>query len=160
MNPTCRKMALALGLACCTLPAWAQKTIDFVSLGGNDCPPCRAWRAVELPKLQAMPEWQLMKYHFVTKSIQTPVPSATFFPAESKHLQPALAEAGNGWTGSPQQAILVDGKVVDFWWGSAMGKGSAEDIAAMVRALHDGTPLPRPACAQLETRRSCKKPGG
>ncbi|HEY8359505.1 MAG TPA: hypothetical protein VIL30_18800 [Ramlibacter sp.] len=106
-----------------------------------------------------MPEWNMMTYHFVTKSVQTPVPAATYFPAESKHLQPALAEAGNGWGGSPQQAILVDGKVVDYWWGSATGKGSAADVAAMVRAIHEGKPLPRATCAHLDTRTSCKKVG-
>lgn len=137
-------------------PASAKK-VEFVAMGGNDCPPCVVWRAVELPKLQALPEWKMMNYHYVTKAIQTPVPSAAFFPAESRHLQPVLAEASNGWSGSPHQAIVVDGKVVDYWTGTY--KGAAPDIAALVRAIHEGKPLPRATCAQLDTRTSCKKPG-
>ena len=121
----------------------APLRIDFVHLGGNDCPPCRVWRAVELPKLQAMPEFASMRYTHVTKSIKSTVPSAFFFPAEIKELQPALMQASNGWVGSPQQAILVDGKVVDYWYRSSGGKGDAQAVAAMVRAIREGTPLPR-----------------
>jgi hypothetical protein len=131
--------------------------IEFVHMGGNDCPPCVVWRAMELPKLQAMPEWQWIRYHYVTKSIQSPVPSAFFFPSDAKHLQPALKDASNGWSGSPHQAILVDGKVVDYWYGTA--RGDAQALAAVIRAIHEGRPLPRAACQQLDTRTTCKKPG-
>lgn len=161
-----RHFPLCVILAMCVAgsAAWAQQApapgkprIEFVSMGGNDCPPCMAWRAGDLPKLKAMPEWQLVTFHYVTKAIQSPVPSAFFFPAEAKHLQPALKEASNGWSGSPQQALLVDGKVVDYWWGTA--KGEPEALAAMIRALHEGKPLPRATCQALDTRTTCKKPG-
>jgi hypothetical protein len=159
------RLAFACGIMLCLAgaPALAQTAaakpvrIDFVSIGGNDCPPCVVWRAVELPKLQALPEWQMIRYHYVTKSIQSPVPSAFFFPSETRHLQPALKEASNGWSGSPQQALLVDGKVVDYWYGTR--KGDPHALAAMIRALHEGKPLPRDTCAELDSRTTCKKPG-
>jgi hypothetical protein len=149
-------LACALGSPATFAQDAGKPVIEFVNIGGNDCPPCVAWRAVELPKLHAMPEWQLMKYHYVTKSIQAPVPSAFFFPASAKHLQPALHEASNGWSGSPQQAIVVNGKVLDYWYGT--WQGDASQVAAMVRAIHEGKPLPRKVCAQLDTRTTCKKP--
>lgn len=160
-------MKACLAMAMAAVALWATSVlgqqapepirIDVVHLGGNDCPPCVLWRAIELPKLKAMPEWHLIRFHHVTKAIQAPVPPAFFFPAETKHLQPALKEAANGWSGSPQQAILVNGKVVDYWYGSS--KGDAQTIAAIVRALHEGKPPPREPCAQLDTRHTCKKPG-
>ncbi len=149
---TCAAAALAVS-------AQAQQdkavVIDFVHLGGNDCPPCVAWRATELPKLQAMPEFKYVRYTHVTKAIQSTVPPAFTFPSEVRQLQPALKEASNGWSGSPHQAILVNGKVVDYWYGT--GRGEATELAAMFRALHDGTPLPRKTCAHLDTRHTCKE---
>lgn len=135
----------------------AKPRIEFVNLGGNDCPPCREWRATELPKLKALPEWNLIQYHYITKSINSPVPSASMFSSEAKHLQPALITASNGWSGSPQQAILVDGKVVDYWWGTA--KGDPQQLAALIRAIFEGKPLPRDVCPQLHpnSRTVCKK---
>jgi hypothetical protein len=133
--------------------------IDLVAFGGNDCPPCMLWRGLELPKLQAMPEYKLLRYTHVTKSIQSPVPAAFFFPSEIRHLQPVLKEASNGYSGSPHQAILVNGKVVDYWFGTGSGKSDAHAIAAVVRAIHDGTPMPRKTCLKLKTQTTCAEPG-
>ena len=131
--------------------------IDFVNMGGNDCPPCVAWRKTELPKLQAMPEWKLIRYNHVVKAIQSTVPPALFFPAEIKHLQPLLKEASAGVSGSPQQAIVVDGKVVDFWFGT--GKSDPAALAAMFRAIQEGKALPRKTCVALDAKKACKTPG-
>lgn len=127
--------------------------IDFVILGGNDCPPCVAWVATELPKLRALPEFRYVRYTHVTKAVKSPVPPVMFFPDEIKDLQPALMLASSGLTGSPQQAILVDGKVVDYWWGTE--KSSPAELAAVFRALHDGTALPRKGCTKLVSATSC-----
>ncbi len=159
-RPLLSRRALWLALAICCAPAVAQEEgrkepqIDFVNMGGNDCPPCVLWRATELPRLQALPEFKWIRYNHVVKTIQSPVPAAFFFPSEIKHLQPALKQSSNGWSGSPQQAIVVDGKVIDYWWGT--GRGSAEELAAMFRAIRAGQPLPRKVCAQLDTRTTCK----
>jgi hypothetical protein len=142
-----------------TVATAEQPVIDFVHMGGNDCPPCIYWRATELPKLQGMPEFAHVRYTYVTKAIRSSVPSATWFPAEAKHLQPALAEAANGFSGSPHQAILVDGKIVDYWFGTGAGKGDATQIAAMVRAIRAGERLPRPTCKKLATQLTCAVPG-
>lgn len=150
--------ALAVGAVAALLAFGAAAagpvTIDFVNMGGNDCGPCKSWRKLELPKLQAMPEYAHIRYHYVTKAINSAVPSAFFFPEASKHLQPALAEAGNGRTGSPQQAILVNGKVVDYWWGT--GLGDAQVLAEIFRALHAGQPMPRPACQKVAPISGCE----
>ena len=150
-------LAAACGALAAAQAAADKPVIDFVNMGGNDCPPCIAWRATELPKLQAMPEFRDMRYWHVVKSVPSTVPPGFFFPSEIKHLQPLLKEASSGATGSPQQAIVVNGKVVDYWFGT--GKGDAADLAAMVRAIQQGKPLPRRTCLQLETSRSCKTPG-
>ena len=160
--PSTRNLWLALALPLAAASAAAQTAkpgmvIDFVHMGGNDCPPCVAWRRTELPKLQAAPEFQAIRFTHVTKTVKSAVPPALFFPQEVKHLQPALAEASNGISGSPQQAILVNGKVVDYWFGA--GRGSAEQIAAMVRAIHGGELLPRPTCQLLKTSSKCQTPG-
>lgn len=133
--------------------------IDFVHMGGNDCPPCVWWRQNELPKLEAMPEFKRLRFHYVTKGIRSPVPPAFFFPSESKHLQPLLLEASSGVSGSPHQAVLVDGKVVDYWFGTGAGKGNADEIARLVRAIDAGEPLGRPTCLKLATATKCKVAG-
>jgi hypothetical protein len=138
-------------------PAPATLVIDIVHMGGNDCPPCVEWRRTELPKLQAAPEFKTIRFTHVTKSVRSAVPPALFFPSEVKHLQPVLKEASNGISGSPQQAILVNGKVVDYWFGA--GKGEADKLVAMVRAIQAGKTLPRPTCQKLKTSSSCQTPG-
>jgi hypothetical protein len=138
-------------------PAQPVPVIDIVHMGGDDCPPCVEWRKTELPKLQAAPEFKAIRFTHVTKSITSAVPPQLFFPAEVKHLQPALKEASGGISGSPQQAILVDGKVVDYWFGG--GKGEAAELTKMVQAIQGGKPFPRPTCQQLKTSRVCLKAG-
>ena len=157
-----RRMAPALVLAFAAIPAAAQPAkpapvIDIVHMGGNDCPPCVEWRRTELPKLEAAPEFKAIRFTHVIKTIKSPVPPALFFPGEIKHLQPALKEASNGINGSPQQAILVDGKVVDYWFGG--GKGDAAQLTKMVRAIQEGKPFPRATCQQLKSSSVCQKPG-
>jgi hypothetical protein len=138
-------------------PPAGRPVIDLVNMGGNDCPPCVAWRKTDLPKLQAMPEWQAVRYTHVTKSVKSAVPPALFFPSQVQALQPILKEASNGISGSPQWAVLVDGKLVDYWFGT--GKAEPAELASMVRAIQRGKPLPRPTCVQLQTSRVCKTPG-
>ncbi|TWO71003.1 hypothetical protein FN976_11795 [Caenimonas sedimenti] len=151
-------------LATACLPAGSQAAdpppalvIDIVNMGGNDCPPCVTWRQTELPKLQAAPEFKSIRYTHVTKSITSAVPPGFFFPSGSQHLQPALKEASNGLSGSPQQAILVNGRLVDYWFGT--GKGEAGKLVEMVRAIQEGKGLPRPTCLKLKTHGTCQTPG-
>ena len=156
------KAGLGLLLLLAALPAAAQqartaRVIDIVHMGGNDCPPCVEWRRTELPKLQASPEYKAIRFTHVTKSIKSTVPPELFFPSEVKHLQGTLKEASNGLSGSPHQAILVDGKLVDYWFGTT--KGSAEELEKMVRAIQAGNTLPRPTCVKLKTSSKCDVAG-
>jgi hypothetical protein len=101
-----------------------------------------------------MPEFQYVRYTHVVKAIQSPVPAAFFFPSEIRHLQPALKEAAGGRSGSPHQAILVNGEVVDYWFGT--NRSDPTELAAVFRALHDGTRPQRKLCPHLE-RSKCSK---
>ncbi|MDO8279531.1 MAG: hypothetical protein Q7T63_15550 [Burkholderiaceae bacterium] len=112
----------------------AARRIDYVYMGGNDCPPCIAWRQTELPRLKAMPEFQLVHFTYVNKSIRSPVPGAVWFPHEIRALREPIFVASKGRTGSPLNAIVVDGRVAIFWWGA----WAAEDIAKTVREIHSG----------------------
>ena len=66
--------------------------IQFVYMGGNDCPPCREWRATEFRKLEAAPEFAQMRFYYVVKSVPSPVPVG-WLPDEVKALGPALLDA-------------------------------------------------------------------
>lgn len=112
----------------------AARRIDYVYMGGNDCPPCIAWRQTELPRLRAMPEFQLLHFSYVNKSIRSTVPAALAFPREIRALREPIFAASKGRTGSPLNAIVVDGRVAIFWWGA----WTAEDIAKTVREVHNG----------------------
>jgi hypothetical protein len=120
---------LALGL----LPAAAAQEklrprVDFVYLGGSDCPYCRGWEAFDLPKLKASPLFQQVRFTHVVKVIRSPVPSSFWFPAEIKHLREPIAEKLKG-AGSPMFAILADGKVVASWIGT---RKSPEEILQII----------------------------
>ncbi len=154
-----RHLALLLAATGCAAFAQQRPQVDFVHLGGNDCPPCVWWRQNELPKLEAMPEFKRMRVTHVTKNVKSPVPPAFFFPSEIKHLQPVLVEASSGLSGSPHQALLVDGKVVDYWWGTSAGKGNADEVARLVRAIENGEPFGRETCVKLQTVSKCKVKG-
>lgn len=129
--------SLAWMAAACAWSAGSSvaRRIDYVYMGGNDCPPCIAWRQTELPRLKAMPEFELLHFTYVDKSIRSPVPAAFWFPREIRHLRDPIFVASKGRTGSPLNAIVVDGRVATFWWGT----WAAEDIAKTVREIHDGT---------------------
>jgi len=141
-----------------TIPcAWAQTPkappdIHMVVMGGNDCPPCVAWRALELPKLRSAQEFTAIRYSYVVKAIRSPVPSAFFLPETVQPLQSKLMTASNGLSGSPHAAILVDGEVFDYYFGTR----SAEEIIAMLTAIRTGAKYPFERCLKLGTSaKSC-----
>lgn len=132
----------------------AASSIHIVYMGGNDCPPCVAWRAFELPKLRKTAEFQDPRVRFthVEKVISSPVPPAFFLPADVKPYKSVLDAAGNGGPGSAQVAILVDGKVHDYFFGTR----TADEYQAMLRSVLTGTPYPTERCVQMSRMgRSC-----
>jgi hypothetical protein len=88
--------------------------IRFIHMGGNDCPPCVAWRGLEFPKLEKMPVFQTIQNSYVVKTIKSPIPAEVFLPAEVKPLKARLERASAGRAGSPHQMLLVDGEVYDY----------------------------------------------
>ena len=41
--------------------------VHFIWMGGNDCPPCVAWRRFDLPKLKELPEFKSITLPHVSK---------------------------------------------------------------------------------------------
>ena len=130
--------------------------VRFIHMGGNDCPPCVAWRALELPKLEKSPAFSAIQNSYVVKAIRSPVPSAFFLPAEVKPLKSRLDRASAGKSGSPHQMLLVDGEVYDYWFGTL----DAAQIEARIAAITGGTKYPGPRCTRLsdESVRVCAEP--
>ncbi len=126
-----------------TLPRPA--TVQFVWMGGNDCPPCVAWRAQQLPKLEKTEIFESITFSYVPKTIKSSVPPRFFLPESVKPLKDKLDAASSGRTGSPQAAVVVNGEVFDYFFGAR----SAEDIEEMLRAARDGTRYPFPRCVKL-----------
>jgi len=132
-------------LACS--PAFAGKRISperirFIQMGGDDCPPCRTWRAVELPRLQWSPAFGSIWFSYVVKSIRSPVPPQAYLPYDIQHLKAKLDYASGGHASSPHQVIVVDDEVFDYWFGAA----GAEEIEARIAALVNGTKYPYRRC--------------
>ena len=125
--------------------------IRFINMGGNDCPPCVAWRGLEYPKLQKSEAFSKISYSYVTKSIRSPVPAAFFLPADIKPLKAKLDVASGGLAGSPHQVLIVNGEVHDYWFGAK----SAEEIELRIAAVVAGTAYPGKPCARLATHRKC-----
>lgn len=132
------------------------QTVIFVHMGGNDCPPCVAWRANELPKLQASEQFKRIRFVYVVKTVKSPVPAAAFLPAELRPFKDQLDDASGGRSGSPHQAFIVDGKVYDYWFGAK----DARDIEAAIAAILDGTAYPHSRCLKRTGGgdRSCEVP--
>lgn len=159
------KLGAWIGLATLCLlamgSAFAQKavvlpSIHFIWFGGDDCPPCKAWRIFELPKLQATAEFRAIKYSFVIKVVKSPIPSTFFLPDEVKPLKEKLDYASNRRKGSPQAALVVDGEVYDYFRGTR----SAEQILRMISSVRDGTPYPFVRCLRGSTKkRKCEIEG-
>lgn len=133
----------------------AGPSVQMIWMGGNDCPPCVAWRATELPKLSKSSEFQRIRFSYVTKSINASVPPAMFLPADVKPLKAVLDEASAGGVGSPQVAVVVNGVVFDYFYGTR----SAEDVERMLTAIRTGTAYPFPRCIKMHRMgRSCGVP--
>jgi hypothetical protein len=139
---------LALALLATSILAQDKPKIDihFVSFGGSDCPPCLAWRAVELPKLKQSPAYQHITHTHVEKVIQSPVPPRFFMPEAVKQYRDKLSNATSGRTGSPQSALLVNGEVFDVWPGIGIG---AEDLELRINAIRAGGKYPFTRCEQI-----------
>jgi hypothetical protein len=123
----------------------APSDVHFIWMGGNDCPPCMAWRANELPKLRTLPEFQRIRYSYVTKTIPSAVPPRFFLPPEVQPLKEVLDVAGAGTPGSPQAAVIVNGQVYDYFWGVR----SAEEIESMLRSIRTGSKYPFVRCLKM-----------
>lgn len=122
----------------------AAKRIIFVHTGGNDCPPCRAWRAAELPKLERSAAFKEVRFFYVSKAIEAPFPPPELFlPDDLRPLRAKLEHATGGRNGSPQQMLLVDGEVYDYWVGNPL---DAAQILARIAAIESGTDYPGRRC--------------
>ena len=128
-------------------PALAAKPISperirFIQMGGDDCPPCRQWRAYELPRLQWSPAFGSIWFSYVVKRISSPVPPQAYLPYDIQHLKAKLDYASGGHASSPHQVIVVDDEVFDYWFGAS----GAEQIEARIAALVNGTKYPYRRC--------------
>jgi hypothetical protein len=137
--------------------AWAQTSFDpprihIVYMGGNDCPPCVAWRTGELPKLQQSEAFKAIKFSYVHKSISSPVPAWFFLPTEVKPYKDKLDYASARKSGSPHFAVLVDDEVYDYYFGTR----SADDVESMIVAIQKGTKYPYKRCLKLNDKRGCE----
>ena len=148
---------IAFAQSAATVQAVSKPRVHLVVMGGNDCPPCVAWRQFELPKLQKTEVFNAVTFDYVTKGIRSSVPSSIFLPANVKPYKELLDIANAGNPGSPQVALLVDGKVYDYYFGTR----TAEVVEKMLLAASNGTPYPmEKRCLELQKNlvRSCAKP--
>ena len=135
--------------------AQTEPAIHFIWMGGNDCPPCVRWRRDEMPKLQAAPEFRSVRFSYVDKAIRSPVPPLDVLPEEVRPYKDQLDEASNRRVGSPQAALLVNGKVYDYFFGTR----TAEHILEMVHAVRHGTTYPFTRCLKVTVRgKGCEVP--
>jgi hypothetical protein len=136
----------------------AQPMVDvhLVWMGGDDCPPCMVWKRRELPRFQATPEGRSIRISGVDKTIRSPVPAVEQLPPEVRPYKAQLDLASAGRNGSPQMALLVNGKVYDYYFGTR----ESDIMVEMVQAVRTGSPYPVPRCVRLGPRgHQCEQPG-
>lgn len=135
----------------------AAPAIHFIWMGSHDCPPCVVWQRNELPKLQASPDFKAIRFFYVEKAIRAPVPPTALLPAEIQPFKALLDEASGGRTGSPQGALIVNGVMHDYFFGTR----TAEQIEEMIQSVRNGKPAEYPfhRCLKVAPRgRDCDKP--
>jgi hypothetical protein len=159
VNPVHRLLVLFLALpsALMAQAVGHPANVHLIWMGGNDCPPCVAWRAQELPKLEQTEVFKTITFSYVPKTIKSSVPPAFFLPEIVKPLKAKLDTASAGRAGSPQAAVVVNGEVYDYFFGAR----SAQDMEQMLRAARDGGKYPFPRCLRLDagSSRRCAQKG-
>jgi hypothetical protein len=135
-------------------PAGAPR-VHIVYMGGDDCPPCAAWRKTELPKLETCELFRSAKFSYVTKLIRSQVPPSLFLPADVRPYKDKLDEASGGAVGSPQTAIIVNEEIFDYYFGSR----SAESILKMLESIATGSEYPFERCLRITKKRTCEVKG-
>jgi hypothetical protein len=133
----------------------AKPSIHIIHMGGNDCPPCIAWRATDYLKLKDSSIFKSVNYTYVTKSIQSQLPSSFFLPDDVKPHKDKLDIASGGNRGSPQAAVLVNGEVYDYYFGTR----SAVQIEKMIQSIQNTTPYPEKRCTRRLKGWSCAENG-
>ena len=129
-----------------------QPDIHLVWMGGDDCPPCKAWRTTELPQLLAAPEFQGVRFSYVVKPIRASVPPAAQLPPEVRPLKQVLDLASGGRTGSPQAALIVNGQVYDYY----VSARPADTVLEMIGAARGEWRYPLTRCLQMPAKgRDC-----
>lgn len=144
----CLPMTVTVALA---QQALAVPRIHIVYMGGNDCPPCIAWRTAELPKLETSDVFKSVKFSYVSKLVRSPVPPALFLPSDVEPYKNKLDFASSGVNGSPQTAIIVNDEVFDYYFGTR----SAETIVKMLESILTGSKYPVERCVKLTKNRTC-----
>ena len=138
-----------LGLSAIVQPQ-TRNEVHVVYMGGNDCPPCVAWRQSELPLLKEMDVWKTVKFSYVTKSVRSSVPPVAMLPVEVRPYKEILDAASGGNTGSPQIAFIVNGVVFDYFFGGP----TALEIETRILAAQQGKGYGR-RCTQRGPRWAC-----
>ncbi|WP_342128497.1 hypothetical protein [Hydrogenophaga sp. OTU3427] len=152
----CLLAALVFPVVAHTQPAQPiPADIHLVWMGGDDCPPCKAWRTAELPQLLAAEEFKGVRFSYVVKPIRASVPPAAQLPSEVRPLKDALDRASGGRSGSPQAALVVNGQVYDYY----VSVRSAETVLEMIGAVRGEWRYPLPRCLQMAAKgRQCAQP--
>lgn len=148
-------LLLALGVNAQSAIDSTSPKIHIVYLGGNDCPPCVAWRVTELPKLQKTNAFKGVTFSHVIKAVGSAVPSAFFLPNEVKPFKDKLDIASGGNRGSAQVAVLVNGEVYDYFFGTR----SAAQYEKMILAIQQGATYPEQRCTRRRKGWDCADEG-
>ncbi len=96
-----------------------------------------------------------IRFSYVIKVIQSPVPPSFFLPQDVKVYKEKLDVAGNRLPGSPQTAVVVNGEVFDYYFGTR----SAEEIERMLIAIELGSTYPFERCPKRSSAWRCDVKG-
>ncbi len=127
--------------------------IHMIYMGGNDCPPCVKWRSADLPKLQQTEAFNSVTFSYVIKPIAGTVPPAWLMPSEVRPYKDQLDAASGGASGSAQVAIMVDGQMYDYYFGTR----TAQQVEQMILAIRNKTPYPFDRCIKRDGRKCAVK---
>ena len=109
------------------------------------------WRRFELPKLEKTEVFSKIQFSYVIKGITSGVPSAMFLLGDVKPYKDMLDTASGGNSGSPQAALLVNGQIYDYWFGTR----DAQQLEKMLLAILGTEKYPFERCVKRAARWAC-----
>ena len=123
-----RRAFLFAGLAVSAGTAHAANSLQVVYVGGQDCPPCRRWRAAYEAQWLASPEFKQVAWIELESPRLREAYQERYWPGELRAVLEQLPKK----SGTPRFLIVKDGRVVSNQFGGSKWLNTMADLRKLL----------------------------